>query len=44
MPFYTYRKKTGFPGDSENIIKIFQKMDDSVLKFCPETGEKIEKF
>ena len=44
MPFYTYRKKTGLPGDSENIIEIFQKMDDPVLQFCPETGEEIEKI
>ena len=44
MPFYTYRKKTGLPGDSENIIEIFQKMDESVLQFCPETGVEIEKI
>ena len=44
MPIYTYRKKTGLPRDSGNIIEIFQKMDDPVLQFCPVTGEEIEKI
>ena len=44
MPIYTYKKTIILPEDSGDIIEIFQKMDDPVLQFCPETGEEIEKI
>ena len=44
MSYYTSKKKTGLPGDPENIIEIFQKMDDPILQAYPETGEEIENI
>jgi len=44
MPYYTYKPKCASLDEENLFIELFQKIDEPVLKYCPETGVEIEKI